>query len=163
RGAPWVTPGGDDGWTAPVQSGPQAVSHLELPVAEPDCGGTYSRQLQEVAEVRSYLAEFIGTFFLVLTVGCTVLTSAPLAPLAIGAALMVMVYAGGHVSGAHFNPAVTLAVLVRGRISAMDAAWYWAAQVAAGLAAAGVATYLVNPAKVTALSPSGRAVGVAMV
>src|SRR5919197_437112 len=69
------------------------------------------------ATVRSYLTEFIGTFFLVLTIGCSVLGKVPMAPLAIGAVLMVMVYAGGHVSGAHYNPAVTLAVLVRGRIA----------------------------------------------
>jgi aquaporin Z len=71
--------------------------------------------------MRSYLTEFIGTFFLVLTVGCTVLGKVPVAPLAIGAVLMVMIYAGGHVSGGHYNPAVTLAVLVRGRITALDA------------------------------------------
>jgi len=59
-----------------------------------------------------YLTEFIGTFFLVLTIGCTVLAGAPgvIPPLAIGAALMVMVFAGAHVSGAHYNPAVTVAL-----------------------------------------------------
>jgi aquaporin Z len=56
-----------------------------------------------------YIAELIGTFFLVLTIGCTVIGSGAgaLAPLAIGSALMVMIFAGGHISGAHFNPAVT--------------------------------------------------------
>lgn len=107
--------------------------------------------------------EFIGTFFLVLTVGCTVLGKLPVAPLAIGAVLMVMVYAGGHVSGAHYNPAVTLAVLVRGRIDAMDAVGYWVAQVVAGVLAALVAKYLVNPGHVTALSPTGRGLGTALV
>ena len=63
--------------------------------------------------MKKYLTEFIGTFFLVLTIGLTVL---PLAPLAIGSALMVMVYMGGHISGAHYNPAVTLAVFMRGKI-----------------------------------------------
>ena len=61
--------------------------------------------------MRNYLTELIGTFFLVLTIGLTVLGGTPLAPLAIGASLMVMVYMGGHVSGGHFNPAVSLAVL----------------------------------------------------
>ena len=67
--------------------------------------------------LRPWLAEFIGTFFLVLTIGCTVIPGAPgvIAALAIGGALMVMVYAGGHISGAHYNPAVTLAVCIRGR------------------------------------------------
>src|SRR5438046_10690440 len=67
--------------------------------------------------MNKYLTEFIGTFFLVLTVGCTVIPGSPsvIPPLAIGAALMVMIFAGGHVSGGHYNPAVTLAVFIRGR------------------------------------------------
>jgi aquaporin Z len=67
--------------------------------------------------MRKYLAEFIGTFFLVLTVGMCVIKpdAGSFAPIAIGSVLMVMVYAGGHVSGAHFNPMVTAAVWLRGR------------------------------------------------
>ena len=62
--------------------------------------------------MNKYITEFIGTFFLVLTVGCSVIIggSGVIAPLAIGSALMVMIYAGGHVSGGHYNPAVTLGV-----------------------------------------------------
>ena len=65
--------------------------------------------------MKKYLVEFIGTFFLVLTIGMTVIDpdKGVIAPLAIGATLMVMVFAGGHVSGAHYNPAVTLAVWLR--------------------------------------------------
>ena len=85
---------------------------------------------------RKLVVEFIGTFFLVFTVGASVRTGTSLAPLAIGAALMVMVYAGGHISGGHYNPAVTVAALVRGRISGGDAIGYWAAQLVAGLVAA---------------------------
>lgn len=94
--------------------------------------------------MRKYIAEFIGTFFLVLTVGCTVLPAAHgvSAPLAIGAALMVMVYATGHVSGGHLNPAVTLAVFIRGRCDAKDVLPYWIAQVLAAVAAAFVACWL---------------------
>src|ERR1700735_629901 len=82
-----------------------------------------------------YVVEAIGTFFLVFTVGAAVGSGSPVAPLAIGAGLMVMVYAGGHVSGGHYNPAVTLAVLVRGRIKLRDAAAYWLVQLGAGLLA----------------------------
>ncbi|HEY9508113.1 MAG TPA: aquaporin [Gemmatimonadales bacterium] len=87
--------------------------------------------------MRNYLTEFIGTFFLVLTVGLTVVGEVPLAPLAIGCSLMVMVYMGGHVSGAHYNPAVSLAVLLRGKMSSIGE-WvgYVASQVAGGLVAA---------------------------
>jgi aquaporin Z len=92
--------------------------------------------------MRKYVAEFIGTFFLVLTVCAAVLSGSPLAPLAIGAVLMAMVFAGGHISGAHFNPAVSLAVLIRGRLSLVDLAGYVVAQLLGGLAAAGVAMFL---------------------
>jgi aquaporin Z len=96
--------------------------------------------------VRKYIAEFIGTFFLILTVGCTVIPSIPgvIPPLAIGAALMVMVYAAGHISGGHLNPAVTLGVWIRGRCESKDVVPYWVAQVLAGIAAALVAVFLVG-------------------
>lgn len=80
--------------------------------------------------MKKYITEFIGTFFLVLTIGLTG------NPLAIGAALMVMVYAGGHISGAHYNPAVTLAVLIRGRIGTTDAIAYMITQIVAAAIAA---------------------------
>src|ERR1700719_1986127 len=83
-----------------------------------------------------YAVEAIGTFFLVFTVGAAVGSGSTFAPLAIGAVLMVMIYAGGHISGGHYNPAVTIAALVRGRIGAGDAIGYWMAQLVAGLLAA---------------------------
>jgi aquaporin Z len=86
--------------------------------------------------MNKYLTEFIGTFFLVLTVGCTVLGGVQLAALAIGASLMVMIYAGGHVSGGHYNPAVTLAVWLRGRCPMEDLLPYWVAQVLGAVVAA---------------------------
>jgi aquaporin Z len=88
--------------------------------------------------MKKYLVEFIGTFFLVFTVGCTVIppNAGIMAPIAIGASLMVMVFAGGHVSGGHFNPAVTLAVWIRGKTDTKDVIPYWIAQFAAAFAAA---------------------------
>ncbi len=85
------------------------------------------------------ITEFIGTFFLCLVVALN--ANAGIANLlAIGSVLMVMVYAGGHISGAHYNPAVTLAVLVRGRINMNEAIMYWVAQIVAAAAAALVAS-----------------------
>ena len=99
--------------------------------------------------MNKYLTEFIGTFFLVFTVGCTVIPGAPgvIAPLAIGASLMVMVFAGGHVSGGHYNPAVTLAVWIRGRCDTKDVLPYMISQIAAGVVAALVAVFLVGSGK----------------
>jgi aquaporin Z len=83
-----------------------------------------------------YLTEFIGTFFLVLTIGLTVVEGTPLAPLAIGASLMIMVYMGGHVSGAHYNPAITFAIWLRGRLPARELLPYWVAQLLGAIGAA---------------------------
>ncbi|WP_297545580.1 aquaporin [Amycolatopsis sp.] len=98
------------------------------------------------ATSRKYIVELIGTFFLVFTVGASVLSGSALAPLAIGSALMVMVYAGGHISGGHYNPAVTIAALVRGRIGLSDAVGYWIVQLIAGVTAGAVAHAVVTPA-----------------
>ena len=97
--------------------------------------------------MNKYVTEFIGTFFLVLTIGCTVIPGAAgvIPPIAIGSALMVLVFAGGHISGAHYNPAVTLAVWMRGRCDTKDLVPYWVSQLAGAAAAAGVAGYLVGP------------------
>ncbi|HEY4284571.1 MAG TPA: aquaporin [Chthoniobacterales bacterium] len=88
--------------------------------------------------MNKYIAEFIGTFFLVLTIGCTGVGGGAgvIAPLAIGAALMVMAFAGGHISGAHYNPAVTLGVLIRGKVNAVDVVPYIIAQLAGAAVAA---------------------------
>ena len=88
--------------------------------------------------MKKYLVEFIGTFFLVLTVGMTVIDpgAGNFAPLAIGSALMIMVYAGGHVSGGHYNPAVTIAVWLRGRCPTEDVPAYLGAQIMGGIVAA---------------------------
>ncbi len=107
--------------------------------------------------MNKYIAEFIGTFFLVLTIGCTVIGAGTsvIAPLAIGAALMVMVYAGGHISGGHYNPAVTLGVLIRGKVMVVDVIPYIIAQVAgAAVAALVVSKCLRAGVAVTPISPA---------
>lgn len=106
--------------------------------------------------MNKYLTELIGTFFLVLTVGCTVIPGAAgvIAPLAIGATLMVMIFAGGHISGGHYNPAVTLGVWMRGRCPAADVVPYWVAQVAGGLLAALAAKFLCGAPAGAPMAPS---------
>jgi aquaporin Z len=107
---------------------------------------------------RKFVVEGIGAFFLVFAVTMSGLTHSTYTPLAAGATLMVMVYAGGHISGGHFNPAVTMAALWRRRIGIADAVGYWIVQLAAGAIAAGVALAVVNPGTVKALHPVGHAV-----
>jgi aquaporin Z len=87
--------------------------------------------------MKKYLVEFISTFFLVFTIGMTVIApgAGDLAPLAIGSVLMVLIYAGGHVSGAHYNPAVTIGVWLRGKCPASDIVPYFGAQLGGALVA----------------------------
>ena len=103
--------------------------------------------------MRKYITEFVGTFFLVLTIGMVVIGSNEhfalnatgsilFAPIAIGSILMTMIFAGAHLSGAHYNPAVTLAVLLRGRMELTTAVGYWAVQILGGIAAAYTVGYL---------------------
>ena len=96
--------------------------------------------------LNKYLVEFIGTFFLVLTVGCTVLPAEPgvIAPLAIGGVLMVMVFAGGHVSGAHYNRSIVLGACLMKLFSFSDVWVHFAADFAGGAVAA-IAYKTVNP------------------
>ncbi|NOX59442.1 MAG: porin [Planctomycetes bacterium] len=85
--------------------------------------------------MNKYITEFIGTFFLVFAIGMASLSGSSLAPVAIGSMLMVMVYMGGHISGAHYNPAVTFAILLRGKMEAKDVVPYVIAQIAGSLCA----------------------------
>lgn len=86
--------------------------------------------------MNKYIVEFIGTFFLVLVIVCAVASGSPMAPVAIGSILMVMIYAGGHISGAHYNPAVTIAVWMRGKCDTGDVPMYMVAQILGGALAA---------------------------
>jgi aquaporin Z len=105
--------------------------------------------------MNKYIVEFIGTFFLVLVVGLTVIEPGAglLAPLAIGCTLMVMVYAGGPVSGGHYNPAVTLGVWMRGKCTANDAVVYIVVQLVAGFAAAALVMYQKGNPALTPMVP----------
>ena len=80
--------------------------------------------------MKNYITEFIGTFFLVLTIGLTG------DPLAIGVMLMVMVYMGGHISGAHYNPAVSIAMIFRGLLTTKEAVNYILSQLIGAFLAA---------------------------
>jgi aquaporin Z len=100
--------------------------------------------------MNKYLTELIGTFFLMLTFGMSVASGSDLAPLAIGSVLMVMVYMGAHISGAHYNPAVTLAVLIRGKISSSEAVRYMVFQLAGAILAALAVLWLADEAFVPA-------------
>jgi aquaporin Z len=86
----------------------------------------------------NYLTEFIGTFFLCLTVGMTVINGTPMAPLAIGCSLMIMVYMGGHISGGHYNPAVSLAATMRGALPTAQFVPYVVSQLLGAIAAGAV-------------------------
>ena len=112
---------------------------------------------------RKYVTEFIGAFFLTFAVGVAALSGSVFVPLAAGATLMVMIYAGGHISGGHFNPAVTMAVLWRRRIGIGTAAGYWVAQLGGGVVAAVIARAVYNPATVKTLHLTGHAVAGAAV
>ncbi len=94
--------------------------------------------------MKKLIVEFIGTFFLVFTIGCSVASGTAVAPLAIGSALMIMVFAGGHISGAHYNPAVSLAVFIRGKMSAGEMVQYWVVQIIGGLCGALISYYITD-------------------
>jgi aquaporin Z len=100
-----------------------------------------------------YLTELIGTFFLVLTIGLSVLSGSALAPIAIGSGLMVMVYMGGHISGAHYNPAVSLAILMRGKMDSRDFVPYLIAQVVGAMLAAGAVLMILGSTFAPAPAP----------
>jgi len=104
--------------------------------------------------MNKYVTELIGTFFLVFTVGCTVIAGGAgvIPPLAIGSSLMIMIFAGGHISGGHYNPAVTLGVWLRGRCATKDVVPYWVSQIIGAILAALAVKYLKGGAEVTAMT-----------
>ena len=82
-----------------------------------------------------YVTELVGTFFLVFTIGLTAMNGTPMAPIAIGSVLMAMVYMGGHISGAHYNPAVSVAILIRGKMEIRDLVPYVLSQISGAILA----------------------------
>jgi aquaporin Z len=123
---------------------------------------TPSGLVEKPRKLDKYAVEALGTFGLVLTVGVGLCSGGPFAALGIGAVLMALIYAGGHRIGAHFNPAITLAAAMSGRIPFGEAAAHWLAQLAAGLGAA-IATRLVvgsgQSEAAMEMMLSGRALG----
>jgi aquaporin Z len=108
--------------------------------------------------MKKYVVEFIGTMFLVLTIGLAVAKAGDMAPLAIGAVLMAMVYAGGHISGAHYNPAVSLGLWSAGKLDSSEMIKYWISQILGAVVAAGVVTVLVGKGAGIALTASTLAI-----
>lgn len=90
------------------------------------------------------LTEVIGTFFLVLIIALSVHSGSTLAPLAISLGLVALVYMGAAISGAQYNPAVTVGVLVRGKMKASEAVGYVLAQLVGAFAAAAICVHLNN-------------------
>ncbi len=101
--------------------------------------------------MKYYVTEFIGAFFLTLTVALS--GGSDLAPLAIGAALMIMVYAGGYISGGHYNPAVSTAVALSGNLDKIRMRGYLIAQILGALIASVTANLMTG--QVFAPAPTG--------
>lgn len=113
-----------------------------------------NRELQ-----RKLIVEFIGTFFLVFTVGTAtakINPSGPFAPLAIGSVLMVMVFAGGHVSGGHYNPAVSTGVMIRGKLVREEWVAYIVVQLIAGIVGGLIASLIAGHQSSAALAGVGK-------
>lgn len=104
-----------------------------------------------------YLTELIGTFFLVFVIGMTAVSGLAAAPLAIGSVLMVMVYMGGHISGAHYNPAVTVGVYLRGAMERSDVLPYMVAQLAGAVVAGLLVAIVTGETFAPAPSPDASA------
>jgi aquaporin Z len=108
---------------------------------------------------RKLVVEFIGTFFLVFTVGTAtakINPSSPIAPLAIGSALMVMIFAGGHISGGHYNPAVSTGVMIRGKLPREEWIPYMVAQLVAGVIGGLLASVVAGHQSAGSLSGTGK-------
>jgi aquaporin Z len=108
--------------------------------------------------MRKYLTEFVGTLFFVMTIALIASRDHAMAPLVIGGALMVVVYMGGHISGAHYNCAVSVALFLRGKLARKDLLPYLVAQ----LAGATVGAYLAYMVSDRTFAPAPAAAAGAM-
>ena len=110
-----------------------------------DVQSTISNMSDETGMNAKLITEFIGTFFLCLTICVAGVfgLSGPNAPFAIAGILMVMIYAGAHISGAHYNPAVTISIWIRGSCDKSEVVPYAISQLVAGLLAALIAANLI--------------------
>lgn len=128
----------------------------KAPLRPAERPSTIERTKMEHSKSCKYLAEFTGTFFLVFTIGCNVLTGSVGAALSIGGVLTVMIFALGSVSGAHFNPAVTLAILLsgRGKLETTQAIIYMIVQLIGGVC--GSMTYAMVCGSTFVLAPVGN-------
>jgi len=88
--------------------------------------------------MNKYITEFLGTMFLVIAA----ILGAKMGAVTAGLTLMVMIYAGGHISGAHYNPAVSLAIWMRGRLETRHLVPYWISQIAGAAAGAAIVAYV---------------------
>jgi aquaporin Z len=104
--------------------------------------------------MKKTLTEFIGTFFLVFTVCLAAGGGSSIPPLTIGAALMAMVYMGGPISGAHYNPAVSIAALLCGKLPGADFIPYLVAQFAGAIAGAATGAWILGTPFAPAPSPT---------
>ena len=109
------------------------------------------------------ITEAIGTFFLVFAIVGAVSQGSPLAAFAIGGTLAVAIYAGGHISGAHYNPAVSVAAFIRGRLTAAELPAYIGAQLAGASLAALLGTWVFRATASPAQTWSGRTLITAIV
>jgi aquaporin Z len=113
--------------------------------------------------VNKVITEAIGTFFLVFAVVGAVSQGSPLAAFAIGGTLAVAIYAGGHISGAHYNPAVSIAAFIRGRLTAAELSAYVGAQLVGATLAALLGSWVFHATAPVASAWSGRTLIVAIV
>jgi aquaporin Z len=107
--------------------------------------------------MKKYIVELIGTFFLLFVIGLCVIEpggAGAMAPLAIGTILMVMVYAGGYISGGHYNPAVTLGVWIRGNCATKDVPFYMIAQVLGAFLASLLVLKIKGASMIVAATPN---------